>query len=329
MKRMVVFVLLIVSVDLGIGALFGQLYRRTLTGERGGLLNYALTKDADILVLGSSRAQFHVMPSILHERLSLTAFNAGLKGHDFLYAVMLFDLWKRSHDPPRAILLHVDIESMLQRDSELQAAQIFAPYLDGSPLVREVLYSADRYKRFEYVSRSYRYNGKAFVIARNLFTHPDLRFDGFRPASGTLNAEIETNALNALDQDATALEFARRPFSDRKIRYLRELAAYCLLHDIRLFLLHTPLYQQDPVAHRTWVDRMRLLMADLPGVEFIDICEATHPETFARRPDIYYNANHLNARGAVMLSSLLADELGTRGLGERDARLAARRSLSR
>jgi hypothetical protein len=317
MKRPAVLVLLIVGLDWGIGALLSDLHRRTLTGERGGLLNYALKKDADVLILGSSRAQFHVMPSILHEKLSLTAFNAGLKGHDFLYAVMLFDLWKRSHGSPRAILLHVDIESMLRRDGELQAAQIVAPYLDDSALVREVLYSADRYKRFEYLSRAYRYNGKVFAIARNLFIHADTRFDGFMAARGILNAGTEAKDVNALDQDATALELAGRPFWDSKIRYLRELAAYCLRHHTRLFLLHTPLYQQDPVAHRKWVDRMQALIAEMPGVELIDICEATRPETFAGRPDIYYDANHLNARGAAILSTLLADELGSRSLGAR------------
>jgi hypothetical protein len=203
---------------------------------------------------------------------------------------------------------------MLQRDSELEAAQIFAPYLDDSALVREVLYSADRYKRFEYLSRAYRYNGKAFVIARNLFAHPDPQFDGFMAARGTLSEGIETAALNALDQDATALELARRPFWEVKIRYLRELATYCVQQHTRLFLLHTPLFQQDPLAHRTWMHRMQSLIAALPGVEVIDICEATHPETFARKPDVFNDANHLNAGGAIILSSLLADELGTRGL---------------
>jgi hypothetical protein len=312
MKRVLVFVLLVVSLDVGIGSMLGRLYRLTLTGERGGLTNYALTKDVDVLVLGSSRAQYHVMPSILREKLSMTAFNAGLKGHDFLYAVMLFDLWKRRHAPPRAILLQVDIESILERDGELEAAQIFAPYLDESGLVREVLYSADRYKRFEYMSRAFRYNGKAFVIARNLFAHPDPRFDGFVAALGTLKPTTGTKFLNALDQDATALELARRPFWDTKIHYLRELAEYALQHQTRLFLLHTPLYQQDPVAHRTWANRIESLIAGLPGVAFVDICEATQPETFARRPDIYSDVNHLNARGAAIFSNLLASQLHAR-----------------
>jgi hypothetical protein len=60
---------------------------------------------------------------------------------------------------------------------------------------------------------------------------------------------------------------------------------------------------------------MQLLIAELPGAEFVDICEATRPATFAGRPDIYNDANHLNASGAAIFSTLLADELGKRRLG--------------
>jgi hypothetical protein len=318
MKRFVAFVLLAVAVDWAIGSIFSQLYRRTFTGERGGLLNYALTKDAEVLVLGSSRAQYQVMPAVLRERLSLTAFNAGLKGHDFVYSVMLYDLWRRRHAPPRAILLQMDIESLLDRPSELEAAQIFSPYLDESPLVREILYSASPFKRVEYWSRAYRYNGKAFSIVRNLFSRQDLQFDGFIAARGMLNPASDILAANALDQDATAIEQAGRPYSETKLRYLRNLAEQAARDQTVLALFHTPLYRQDPAAHRLWVTRMQGVLARMP-IAFLDICEASHPDVFANRPHIYSDTNHVNAEGAVLLSTLLGDELRQRLAAAADA----------
>jgi hypothetical protein len=174
------------------------------------------------------------------------------------------------------------------------------------------LYSADPYKRFEYWSRAYRYNGRVFAIARNLFAHPDFESDGFVPALGRLNPSTERTVANALDQDATALEQARQPFWDTKVRYLRELAADTSRRHARLVLLHTPLYEQDPVAHRMWSDRIRSLLDDLPGVTFVDICEATRPEIFAGKPALYNDVNHLNEQGAIIFSNLLADELKAR-----------------
>jgi hypothetical protein len=322
MRRIVAFVLLALALDWGIGGALELLYRRTFTGERGGLTNLALARDADLLVLGSSRAQYQVMPSVLRERLAMTAFNAGLKGHDFLYSVLLFDLWKQTHAAPRAALLQVDIESLLDRSSELESAQIFAPYLDDSALVREVLYSADRFKRIEYWSRSYRFNGKAFSIARNLFTQHEAQSDGFIPALGTLNPATH-KAVNALDQDATAIDQARRPFSATKVRYLRDLAAYGDERGMRLVLFHTPLYGQDREAHDAWAERIRALAGDL-SIDFIDICEATHPHVFRNRPALYNDANHLNAQGAVIFTNLLADELRGRLGSNVDAQLSDR-----
>src|SRR6266699_3997963 len=95
MRRLFTFIgvaALIVIMDIALGASLGWLYRKTNTGESGGLINDALSRNAQVLLLGSSRMRHHAMPALLNRKLSLTAFNAGLDGQDFLYAVMLFDL---------------------------------------------------------------------------------------------------------------------------------------------------------------------------------------------------------------------------------------------
>src|SRR3954464_1271964 len=108
---LIAVVALVVIVDMTLGASFGWLYRKTRTGESGGLINDALSRDAQVLLLGSSRMRHHGMPAVLNRKLSLTAFNAGMDGQDFLYAMMLFDLWQRSHAPPNSIVLNIDPDS--------------------------------------------------------------------------------------------------------------------------------------------------------------------------------------------------------------------------
>jgi hypothetical protein len=308
MKRALVFLLLAVMFDRGIGAVLGWAQRHTLTGDRGGLTNYALTRDADILVLGSSRAQFHVMPSVLHDKLSASAYNAGLKGQDFLYSDMLFDLWKRRHPFPHVIVMTVDIESFIERETEIPAAQILAPYLDESERVRDVLYSASPFKRWEYVSRTYRFNGNLFSLLKHAFRNPPPYFDGFGTSPGALNPETDTGVLNALDQDETAMVMAHEPLSAKKLDYLRELSSEAAAHGARLVLLHTPLFRQDHAAHDFWVSRLRGVIGSMRAVSFADLCTRTHPKLFSD-PALYRNLNHLNERGAIILTSLLADDI--------------------
>src|SRR5882762_8341552 len=181
---------LIVILDITLGASFGWLYRKTHTGESGGLINDALSRRAQVLLLGSSKMRHHAMPAVLNRKLSLTAFNAGMDGQDFLYAVMLFDLWQRSNPPPKAIVLNIDSDSFEKSDEELQRAGVFSFYYDNSPLVRQILNERSRFERVKFLSRAYRANGKVFAIGKNLFAHPAPNFDGFDPLSGCLSAPV-------------------------------------------------------------------------------------------------------------------------------------------
>jgi hypothetical protein len=310
MKRLVLFIVLALCLDRLIGAGLSVLERRTQAGDRSGALNYALTRDAGILVLGSSRAKYQIMPAVLSRKLGVTAFNAGLKGQDFLYSVMLFDLWKMRHEPPRALVLTIEMESLIERESEVAAAQIVAPHIDESELVREVLYSASPYKPIEYQLRAYRYNGQVFSILRHFRTRVDPRADGFEAGVGQYNPNSdEGTVVNALDQHITQMEMAGRPYSGQKLRYLRSLAEWSSHHGSRLFLVHTPLYRQDHDAHALWMSRLRAVVATLPGTEIVDLCTESHPELFAGKPEIYLNQNHLNGAGAEILSELLAQRM--------------------
>lgn len=311
LKQIIVFALLAVLMDRGLGSVLGSIQRQTFTGDQGGLLNYALTQEPQILVLGSSRAQFHIMPSVLTKQLGLTSYNAGQKGQDFLFSVMLYDLWKRRHPPPKILVLTIDIESLIPRETEVNTAHIVAPYLDESPLIREILFSGSPFKRFEYLSRTYRFNGVVLSLAKRAFRRPPPGYDGFAVGPGALDATSETGVLNALDQDRTAAEMADVPFSPQKLGYLRALAEETASDGTRFFLVHTPLFRQDETAHSLWVHKLQATLSGIPGVQFVDLCITTHPELFSR-PELYRNLNHLNAAGAEILTALLAEEIKKR-----------------
>ncbi len=312
MRRLAIFLVCIGVLDFGISTVLWNLFQRTDSGERGGLSNLALSKTAAVLVLGSSRAQFQVIPSILDRRLAARTFNAGLKGHDFLYSAALYDLWLHRHPPPRAVVLTVDVESLLQRPNEAAAAQVLAPYIGESELLREILYSDGPQKRFEYVLRSYRYNGKVLVILKNAFRHTDPAFDGFIPLQGPLPSGDRSVIKNALDQDEPAIVYARRPFWDMKLKILRDLGARALSQHTLVLLVHAPLYGQDLAAHAIWIERMKALVAATPGIQFVDLCEAARPDAYPNPRQLFNDVNHLDEEGAQIFTNSIADELQKR-----------------
>ena len=316
MRHIALLVVCLVTLDIGLSSALGTAFWHTDSGERGGLSNLALKHDAQVLVLGSSRAQFQIMPSVISRRLSLSAFNAGLKGQDFLYAAALYDLWLRRHPAPVAVVMTVDVESLLDRPSEAAGVQVLAPYIDESDVLRDVLYSDGPQKRLEYLVRSYRYNGKVLVIAKNLFRHADPGFDGFVALSGHLVSDDRGAIRNALDQAEPALVYARQPFWDTKLRILRKLGETAIRQHTLVLLVHAPLHGQDLQAHKIWVDRVNSLIATIPGIEFVDLCEAARPDSYPNPRNLFWDVNHLNGDGAVIFSNSVADELEKR-LGKR------------
>jgi hypothetical protein len=295
---------LIVILDMTLGASFGWLYRKTHTGESGGFINDALSRHAQVLLLGSSRMRHHAMPGVLNRKLSLSAFNAGMDGQDFLYAMMLFDLWQQSNPPPKAIVLNVDSDSFEKSDEELQRAGIFSFYYDDSRLVRRILNQRSRFERLKFLSRAYRANGKVLAIGKNLFTHPAEDFDGFEPLWGCLSDQKVGTRRESIP--------TLSDFWSLKVECFKQLADYCKNHGTHLILVQSPRYREDTRAHDAWVDVLSQFLASYPGVEFVDLSNSAHAEVFRGKPELFKDGSHLNAHGAEIFSTMLADALQTK-----------------
>jgi hypothetical protein len=318
-RKLVLFAALVIGIDQVSGYGLDSLYRRTTSGEvGGGLINLALVQDPDILVLGSSRAQHHISPAILRDDLSMTVFNAGVNGQDFLYAVMLLDLWTRSHRPPAAIVVNMDSRSLLKSGEELDRASVFGPYFDDSRTVQQILLMRGRYARLKYLSYAYRFNGKVLPILKNLVIRPAPGFDGYLPLGGSLaGMRLPANGADegqeARDAGIDGTEKSRT-FWDFKLGHLEEIATYCRKNGTRLFLVTGPVLKSNP-EWAAAAQQLSSLPSRYPGVEFLDLSERTHPEAFAGQPQLYADNTHLNARGAAVFSHLLADEIAGRMRG--------------
>ncbi len=309
MKRVVpvvLIVVLVIGLDQSVGFLLNRLYLHTTSGDNGGIINGVLRRNTDVLVLGSSRARHHVIPVILRERLSATVFNAGIDGHGFLYAVMLLDIWTRSHPPPKAILLHVDPTSLSYSEEELEKAHIFSAYFSESERVRNILLMRGKYEWLKYLSYSYRFNGKVLPTLKNMAVPPDDAFDGYIGLQGSL----ESGSIPATHPAETSNGDSAF-FWDLKLSYLADLARYCKTNGTRLILFHSPSLGEDPAALVRWTERLTSLGLLYEGVEFIDLAAPTR-QLFEGRPELFKDGTHLNSRGAEIFSTLLADEVASR-----------------
>ena len=89
--KLVIIIAVIFFVDYGAGIIFSKLYGTA----RSGLAykeNYIFNNsNEDILVFGSSRAEYHYIPEIIYKETGLSTYNVGREGAGifFHYSVLL------------------------------------------------------------------------------------------------------------------------------------------------------------------------------------------------------------------------------------------------
>jgi hypothetical protein len=299
LRSILLFVLLLILLDQLVGRTFRILYFRTRAGEGGGLINFALQQNPEILILGSSRAKHHFDPEILSKTLSMSAYNAGINGQDFLYASMLLDVRRQVGAAPKMILFHIDPNSFGENADEITKAKVFSYYLERSAVVRATLFRTFA-ERLKYLSLSYRANGKVLPILSNLKSRPEST-NGFVALKGAMKVPV------GYDRPTPAAW-------PLKLKFLDEIVKNCRATSSRLFFVSSPRFLTDEIErkeHQVWRAQMTEMLKPYPEVELIELNSFTHPDTF-QRSELYRDSGHMNSAGAEIFSRLLAADLQRR-----------------
>jgi lysophospholipase L1-like esterase len=97
-----------------------------------------------------------------------------------------------------------------------------------------------------------------------------------------------------------------------KVECFKRLEDYCAHHGARLVLVQSPRYREEPHAHNAWVNVLSQFLASYPDVEFVDLSTCAHPDVFRDKPELFKDGSHLNANGAEIFSTMLAQALQTK-----------------
>jgi hypothetical protein len=287
------------------------LFPSVLSGEAGGDINYLLEKkrDADLLVLGSSRARHHLDPALLTSNVARRPFNAGANGvGDLTYASVVLDLALREGLRPRAVIPQADAwefargadtgaQARMRRARSLSALY---PFLGRSPVLERAVreQAGFRERTLLLLLRSYRFNGKVL----NLLAHR-LRPAGTRDGYEALEGRLARAAVPAVPRERPGIGPGSPPVSAAN-RALKEIAEACARQDIRLVVLIAPYLEE-----RASAESRRLLRATLAKAGANRVVDFGHLPAPLENPALWRDPAHLNGEGAALLSKMLADSL--------------------
>ncbi len=259
-----------------------------------------LDAEADVLVLGHSRARHNYDPAVLEQALGAPVFNAGVNGQGLWYTRAMADIVLNDHTP-ELLIIDVDPQSLVYDQAERDAVAFLAPFIDRSDVTRELIYSQTRLEPLKYLARSFRYNSRVVQMANTAVRgDPD----------GRGHEALDHHFDPAVDPDAAELYGSGELVADPEVEaLLRATLDEALAAGSRVVVVTSPVYRADGRLDPRFVpllDRLSTIAREA-GVPHIVVTLETHPEY--ADPSRYADATHLNADAAPAFSRMIAEEI--------------------
>lgn len=268
---------------------------------------YNAKVDCDIAIYGSSRAWVHFDPKILKDSLGLNVYNLGLDGHNFWLQYLRHLEFIKYNKRPRTIILSIDAFT-LQKRKDLYQSDQFLPYMFWNSNIQKYTSSFIGYSYLDYYIPLIRYAGKSTSlkeIIKNI--RKDESSIRFRQ-NGYLGMDREWNT--DLDKAKEKQNSYQVDIDSNTIKLLEQFIQECSFNEIELVLVYSPEHidGQNFISNRDQVVKIFNDFSDKYSLMFLDYSN----DSLCIDKKYYYNATHLNKKGAEIFSRKLASELNER-----------------
>ena len=266
--------------------------------------------NADILVLGSSRAQHHFDPRILSRFTKKSAYNIGLDGTGIDLQAALFFTYLRHNQKPEFLILSLDIPNLARRlDSSVYHPGQYVAYLEEPSLflaLKQHNSEWSLYKRFPFIgiakfispltsgNEQLRYEAIRSLLKRPL---PESLFNGFAPVDKNWTAEFD----DYKKQHPNGMTYEIYP---ENIKTIHALLMRCKQSGINLILVYSPEYYENQLLTNNRQDIILIYegIAKEFNIPFWDYSDSV----ISHEKGNFYNSQHLNVRGASRFTEDLA-----------------------
>lgn len=295
MRRFVTKFLICLVVLLGVLSAFDYLLTKRLQSSHQR--EYASWNDimhgkasADVIIMGNSRAWAQYSPQILDSILHMDTYNIGIDGSPINRQIKKYQLYRRYNKKPKIIIQNIDFCTIGTIEG-YERHQYF-PYFWNHDF-RRTLFPDEHFSLAEKIIPFYRYSH--FGI-RNLFKQPVNLTKGYHgneiPWDGS---ELARKKPFRFSPDSIAVEMF-----EKYLKVAQE-------EGVRVFLVFAPVYIEatNKLENLEEMYSFYSSLAEKYSAEIIDFNfdEISLDTTF------FYNATHLNRKGAELFSRKLGDEL--------------------
>ena len=292
--RIALFFAIVAVLDFSIGRVFNYLQANVAGGRTGA--EYYVCKKAteDIIILGSSRASHHYVPSIITDSLGLSYFNGGQDGNGIILHYGRWQMLAKRHIP-KILIYDVTPDFDLRLNDNMAYVDRLKPFCSDS-VVKGYVSSLFPMERIKLVSNFYRYNYKCLELLSDCVLKEDFLYNGgYVPLTGHIRPEIINRAPKSR-RNSIELDYV-------KLSYLDSLVYEATSAGTIVVLTVSPSWQGGDYS----VDVYDVIesIARKYGALFYEYIDAK----ICEEPDSFEDSSHLNDDGAKALTKDLVSKI--------------------
>ena len=247
----------------------------------------------DILIMGSSRAAHHYVPSLFRDSLGMSAYNCGYDGCGVILAyAQLQSILKRY--TPKCIVYELTPSFDFVEGDNLRYIKTMRPYFH-SGVLDELISDIDNTESIKNYSSFYRYNSSFMTNLSDFLRPSDASDCGYKPEYKIARNEPKKN------KDYTDA----RPQDNYKTQVLKRFIKCCKDNNIQLVIAVSPLYTNDSISI------VFQPIFDVLSTYNIPIFNHSCDSNFNWKRKYFSDSCHLNDDGAKDYSKRIISELKT------------------
>ncbi|MES2701282.1 MAG: hypothetical protein V4649_01530 [Bacteroidota bacterium] len=261
--------------------------------------------NADMLVMGSSRAWVQISPRILDSALHLNSYNLGMDGSQFNMQYERFKIYLQHNKKPKYILQEVGYTSTLVWFNELPTPQQFLPYLHDSNIWYITQKSASPFTMLDRYFPLYKYNNELPLIREGLRCYF---------GKGVAGAKYKGYEGKVLPWDSSFHNFKQAnpegkvwPIDPQAVKFFREYLDFCKANGIKVIMIYPPAFIEslEYIKNKDEILAVYNKLSAEYGIPFYNYMY----DSLNYSRSHFYNSLHLNKEGSEIFTRKLAEQL--------------------
>lgn len=246
----------------------------------------------DILILGSSKADHHYVPSVFEDSSGLTCYNAGEMGCGIIPAYVRYKMVSERKKPKLVIYEVTPGYDYLVDDGYSSYLGVIRQYT-GNKMVRDVYIDfSDELEGLRLLSNMYRNNSKLIMNAKDLLAKPD-EFKGYEPLYGKMGTPKDNKEEKA--NEAVSVDTLKWFYMERLVKETKK-------DSVPLLFVISPTYSGELSTKYESV-------VELCEKYNIPLINNTGSAFFLNNNKLFQDGTHLNHTGAVAYSQMVVPQI--------------------